>query len=158
MSIGSRILSQHLALIPASSLPKQQAHTDLTKIPFSSRPMPTTKNRPPPHMVGEAPTPVLVVGKTSLSILTPGPANGGASLGCASTSVPNCAKITMGWYAFVTTGLMAYTIPTKGPLSYMVISPGSRGGDLTGFVSDHKSISRLTRSTATRCCCPGPST
>ena len=51
-SIGSRQLSQHLALIPASSLPTQQAHTDLTKIPLSSRPMPTTKNRPPPNMVG----------------------------------------------------------------------------------------------------------
>ena len=34
---------------PRSSLPRQQAHTDLTKTPFSSRPMPTTKNRPPSH-------------------------------------------------------------------------------------------------------------
>ena len=51
-SIGSRILSQPLALIPSSSLPRQQAHTNLTKTPFSSRPMPTTKNRPPPHMLG----------------------------------------------------------------------------------------------------------
>ena len=35
-SIGSHQLSQHLALIPVTSLPSQQAHTDLPKFCCSS--------------------------------------------------------------------------------------------------------------------------